>query len=37
MAFKMQVSVPEVMDIKREPQYIHDLYGYHARGQLFRQ
>ena len=27
MAFKMQVSVPEVMDIKKEPQHIHDLYG----------
>ncbi|MDH3244367.1 MAG: DUF1501 domain-containing protein [Saprospiraceae bacterium] len=27
MAFKMQMSVPEVMDINREPQYIHNLYG----------
>ncbi|MEO6914889.1 MAG: DUF1501 domain-containing protein [Chitinophagaceae bacterium] len=27
MAFKMQVSVPEVMDISKEPQYIHDMYG----------
>lgn len=27
MAFKMQVSVPEVMDIKQEPEYIHKLYG----------
>lgn len=27
MAFKMQVSVPEAMDISQEPQYIHDLYG----------
>ena len=27
MAFKMQVSVPEVMDISKEPAYIHDLYG----------
>jgi len=27
MAFKMQVSVPEAMDISKEPQYIHDLYG----------
>lgn len=27
MAFKMQMSVPEVMDIKSEPQYIHDMYG----------
>ncbi len=27
MAFKMQMSVPEAMDISREPAYIHDLYG----------
>jgi hypothetical protein len=27
MAFKMQVSVPEVMDIAKEPDYIHELYG----------
>ncbi len=27
MAFKMQVSVPEVMDIKDEPAYIHEMYG----------
>lgn len=27
MAFKMQVSVPEVMDISDEPDYIHQLYG----------
>jgi hypothetical protein len=27
MAFKMQVTVPEVMDIRDEPQYIHDMYG----------
>ena len=27
MAFKMQVSVPEVMDISQEPDYIHELYG----------
>ncbi|MDB5348829.1 MAG: hypothetical protein JWN86_76 [Planctomycetota bacterium] len=27
LAFRMQVSVPEVMDISREPQYILDLYG----------
>jgi hypothetical protein len=27
MAFRMQVSVPEVMDINREPEYIHQLYG----------
>lgn len=27
MAFKMQTSVPEVMNIKDEPQYIHEMYG----------
>lgn len=27
MAFKMQVSVPEVMDISEEPAYIHEMYG----------
>ena len=27
MAYKMQVSVPEVMDIKDEPQHIHEMYG----------
>jgi hypothetical protein len=27
MAFKMQMSVPEVMDIKKEPEYIHQMYG----------
>ena len=27
MAFKMQLTVPEVMDIKDEPKYIHDMYG----------
>ncbi len=27
MAFRMQISVPEVMDISAEPDYIHDLYG----------
>jgi hypothetical protein len=27
MAFRMQVSVPEVMDITKEPQYIHEMYG----------
>lgn len=27
MAFKMQISVPEVMDINKEPAYIHELYG----------
>jgi len=27
MAYKMQISVPEVMNINDEPQYIHDMYG----------
>jgi hypothetical protein len=27
MAFRMQVSVPEVMNINNEPDYIHQLYG----------
>ena len=27
MAFRMQVSVPEVMNINHEPEYIHQLYG----------
>src|SRR6187549_2323349 len=27
MASKMQISVPEVMDINNEPPYIHEMYG----------
>ena len=27
MAYKMQISAPDVMNINSEPQYIHDLYG----------
>lgn len=27
MAFRMQTSVPDVMDISKEPDYIHELYG----------
>lgn len=27
MAFKMQMSVPEAMDIHKEPAYIHEMYG----------
>jgi hypothetical protein len=27
MAFRMQISVPEVMNINKEPAYIHELYG----------
>ena len=31
MAFRMQTSVPEVMDLRGEPDYIFDLYGPKAR------
>ena len=31
MAFRMQTSVPEVMDVSVEPDYIFDLYGEEAR------
>lgn len=27
MAYNMQISVPELMDIKKEPAYIHEMYG----------
>ena len=27
MAFKMQMSVPEAMDVSQEPDYIHQMYG----------
>ncbi|GAA5496484.1 hypothetical protein Rhal01_02668 [Rubritalea halochordaticola] len=27
MSYRMQTAVPEVMDIKDEPEYIHELYG----------
>ena len=27
MAFKMQMSVPEAMDISKEPEYVHQMYG----------
>lgn len=27
MAFKMQMSVPEIMDVSKEPQHILDIYG----------
>ena len=27
MAFRMQMSVPEAMDIEDEPQWVHDMYG----------
>lgn len=31
MAFRMQTSVPEVMDMSDEPDYIFDMYGEHSR------
>lgn len=31
MAYRMQTSVPEVMDLSDEPDYIYDLYGPEAR------
>jgi Protein of unknown function (DUF1501) len=27
MAFKMQITVPEIMDISKEPAHIHEMYG----------
>lgn len=27
LAFRMQTEVPEVMDISKEPEYIHEMYG----------
>ncbi|WP_367915312.1 DUF1501 domain-containing protein [Leadbetterella sp. DM7] len=27
MAYRMQISAPEVFDIRREPEYIHKMYG----------
>ncbi|MEL6941935.1 MAG: DUF1501 domain-containing protein, partial [Bacteroidota bacterium] len=31
MAFRMQTSVPEIMDTKGEPDYIYDMYGEDSR------
>ncbi|MDA9764845.1 DUF1501 domain-containing protein [Opitutales bacterium] len=31
MAFRMQASVPDLMDTQEEPDYIHDLYGPDSR------
>ena len=31
MAFRMQTSVPDVMDVSKEPDYIFDLYGEDSR------
>ena len=35
LAFRMQLSVPEVMDISKEPDYIHRLYGANPGGTSF--
>lgn len=32
MAYRMQISVPSVMDISTEPAYIHEMYGSHPGG-----
>lgn len=32
MAYRMQISVPSVMDISSEPTYIHEMYGSHPGG-----
>ncbi len=29
LAFRMQTTVPDVMDISKEPDYIHEMYGTH--------
>ncbi|MEO0340117.1 MAG: DUF1501 domain-containing protein [Bacteroidota bacterium] len=31
MAFRMQTSVPEIMDVSQEPDYIYDMYGPDAK------
>ena len=31
MAYRMQTSVPETMDIRDEPDYIFDMYGHESR------
>lgn len=31
MAFKMQTSVPDIMDVDKEPEYIYDMYGPDAK------
>ena len=35
MAFRMQISVPEVMNINHEPDYVHQLYGTTPGGSSF--
>ncbi len=34
-SFRMQMSVPEVMDIRNEPEYIHEMYGTNPGGSSF--
>ena len=31
LAYRMQAEVPDVMDLSREPQFIHDMYGLNNR------
>ena len=31
MAYRMQTSVPEIMDVSGEPDYIYDMYGPDSR------
>jgi len=31
MAYRMQTSVPEIMDVEKEPDYIYDMYGPDSR------
>lgn len=35
LAFKMQATVPEVMNIADEPQYVHDMYGSNPHKSIF--
>ena len=35
LAFRMQMSVPEAMDITQEPGYVHELYGSEPGGSSF--
>jgi hypothetical protein len=35
MAFRMQASVPDLMDISAEPDYVHELYGSELGGASF--
>lgn len=35
MAYRMQIAVPEVMNINDEPKYIHEMYGTHPGKESF--